>query len=134
MSQARTEAVALSVAGLAQVPHIQFSVLCTPLIDGDSMKVFCSVVDCHFPHETAGRSSTQSFLPAAELQDAERVEVLKDSSGVYVIVDLDDSNRCIKDAMVGDCFVVLQPWNLLPSSYREHPVLLAFVAVPQPNE
>lgn len=134
LTQARLEAMALSAAGLQQVPHVQFSILCPAVIDGQSVKIFCCVLSCKFPNEEASTPDTQATrLQGSQLQDAANAEILKEESRAYVIVDRDEKNEWWKVANVGDRFVVLQPWNIL-AQYHEEPVMLAFVAVPFPNE
>ena len=124
----------LSAAGLQQVPHLQFSILCPPIIDGDSVKILCCVGSCQHGNTDASSPATQaSRWQRSQLQNAASVEMLKDASRAYVILDRDDSNDWLKTVNVGDTFVVLQPWTAL-APFHEQPVVVAFVAVPLPNE
>ena len=134
LAQARVEAMALSAAGLQQVPHIQFSILCPPVIDGESVKILCCVVSCQLHLKEAISPATQATrLQGSQLQGTANAEMLKDASRAYVILDRDGTNEWLKAFSVGDTFVVLQPWTAL-APFHEQPVVVAFVAVPLPNE
>jgi hypothetical protein len=135
LAHARVEAMTLSAAGLQQVPHIQFSIVCPPILDGESVKISCCVLSCHFPNEEVSGVNTQTTrLQGSQLQNSANAELLKDASSAYVIVDRDESNEWWKVVDVGECFVVLQPWSILPTKFHALSVILAFVAVPLPNE
>jgi hypothetical protein len=135
LAHARAEAMSLSAAGLQQVPHVQFSILCPPILDGESVKMSCCVLSCKLPSEEVQSVNTQNpLMQGSQIHNAANSELLKEKSCSYVVVDRDESNEWWKESKVGDCFVVLPPWSILPSKFRGQSVVLAFVAVPLPNE